>query len=110
MRVNKILVPTDFSENSQVAFERAHELASQLGAKLYVLHIQDGSALRVAIKEGLISSESTDEQLEESVRELTLQRFSSMLAGRNRVDPPIECISRRGIPKSGIVHYAEEIK
>ena len=34
------LLPTDFSENSQVAFERACGLARQLGAKLYLLHIQ----------------------------------------------------------------------
>ena len=50
MRIERILVPTDFSENSQVAFERAYSLARQLGAKLYVLHIQDGSVLRTAIK------------------------------------------------------------
>jgi len=109
MQIEKILVPTDFSENSQVAFDRAHDLSQQLRAKLYVLHIQDGSALRVAVKEGLVSSNSTDEELEESVKELIEQRFSSMLAGTDRFDPSIECISRRGIPKSGIVQYAEEI-
>jgi nucleotide-binding universal stress UspA family protein len=51
MPINTILVPTDFSENAHVAFETACDLALQLGAKLHVLHVQDESALRVAIKE-----------------------------------------------------------
>lgn len=39
MRVAKVLVPTDFSENAQAAFENGCELARQLGAKLYLLHV-----------------------------------------------------------------------
>ncbi len=109
MRIGRILVPTDFSENSQVAFERAYSLARQLGAKLYVLHIQDGSVLRTAIKEELLSADSTDEQLQASVQELTAERFSEMTAGLDRSELDIECLSRLGDPKRAIVHYAEEI-
>jgi hypothetical protein len=45
-------------------------LALQLRVKLYVLHIQDGSALRVAIKEELLSADSTNEQLQVTVQQL----------------------------------------
>ena len=109
MRIGRILVPTDFSENSQAAFERAYLLARQLGAKLYVLHIQDGSALRTAIKEELLSADSTDEQLQASVQELIAERFAEMTAGLDRSELDIECLSRRGYPKPAIVNYAEEI-
>ncbi|HWO00143.1 MAG TPA: universal stress protein [Blastocatellia bacterium] len=109
MRIENILVPTDFSENAQAAFEKACDLARQLGAKLYLLHIQDGSALRVAIKEELLSADSTDEQLQVTVQQLIAERFSEMSAGIDRSQVSIECISRRGNPKAGIVHYAEEI-
>jgi nucleotide-binding universal stress UspA family protein len=70
MRIAKILVPTDFSENAQAAFEKACDLALQLRVKLYVLHIQDGSALRVAIKEELLSADSTNEQLQVTVQQV----------------------------------------
>jgi nucleotide-binding universal stress UspA family protein len=110
MRFGKILVPTDFSENAQTAFEEACDLARQLRAKLYVLHIQDGSALRIAIKEELLSADSTDEQLSLTVQQLIAERFSEMSAGLDRSQVSIECVSRRGNPKAGIVHYAEEIQ
>jgi nucleotide-binding universal stress UspA family protein len=109
MRYEKIVVGTDFSENAQAAFEKACDLARQLGAKLYVLHIQDGSALRVAVREELLSADSTDEQLEMTVQQLIAERFSEMSAGLDRSEISLECVSRHGNPKAGIVHYAEEI-
>jgi nucleotide-binding universal stress UspA family protein len=109
MRIEKILVPTDFSENAQAAFEKACDLARQLGANLFLLHIQDGSALRIAIREELVAADSTDEQLQSAVQQLIEERFSEMSAGLDRFEVSIECTSRRGKPKSGIIRYAEEI-
>jgi len=109
MRIEKILVPTDFSENAQAAFEKACDLARQLQAKLYVLHIQDGSALRVAIREGLLSADSTDEQLQTTIHQLIAERFSQIWAGLDCTQFSIECVSRQGSPKAGIVKYAKEI-
>src|SRR5438093_11767786 len=65
MSIKTILVPTDFSEHAQRAFERACDLAGQVGAKVYLLHVQTESALRTAIKEGLVDGASTDEELKE---------------------------------------------
>jgi universal stress protein A len=109
MTIKTILVPTDFSENAQVAFEEAYNLARQTGAKLLLLHIQDGSTLRIAVKEQLLGSDSTDEQLQAAVGQLTEARFSEILAGLDRSEVTIECISLRGYPKTAIVNYAEEV-
>ncbi len=109
MRIERVLVATDFSENAQVAFEKAHEIANQLGANLYLLHVQDESTLRTAVKEGLLSPESTDEELQAQVEQLTEMRFSNMLAGLSLSEVPIKHLSRRGAPNTAIVDYANEI-
>ncbi len=109
MRISNILVPTDFSKNAQVAFEMAYGLAKQLQAKLFVLHIQDESTLRIALKEGLVEEASTDEELQDKIHELIRMRFSSMLAGADEADVEIEYLHKHGDPKSTIVSYAKEI-
>ena len=109
MTIKTILVPTDFSENAQIAFEEAYNLACQTGAKLLLLHVQDGSVLRTAVKEQLLGPDSTDELLQTAVGQLTEARFSEILVGLDRSAVTIECISLRGYPKSAIVTYAEEI-
>jgi len=110
MTISTILAPTDFSETAQAAFARAYSLARQLDAKLCVLHVQDESVLRTAVKEGLVKQDSTDEELQAEVNQLIEMRFSEMLAGVAPADVPIETCSRRGEPNSMIVKYAEEIK
>lgn len=41
MRIETILVPTDFSEHADKAFEIALQLASTLGSRLELLHVYD---------------------------------------------------------------------
>ncbi len=109
MSVNTILVPTDFSEHAQRAFERACDLAGQLGAKLFLLHVQTESALRIAIKEGLFAHCSTDEEIQNAVEQLIGQRFSKTLSGVDTSNLAIEQTSRRGDPGVLIPAYAQEI-
>ena len=109
MSIKTILAPTDFSENAQVAFETAFDLALQLGAKLHVLHVQDESMLRTAIKEGLLDECSTDEELRAAVERLTKERFSKMFAAVDCSKVEIEHISRRGDSDKVIADYAREI-
>lgn len=109
MLYKTILVATDFSENAQRAFERAHDLARQLGANLYILHAQDESSLRTAIKEGLLREDSTDEQLQQAIAQLTKGRFSQMMAGTGISEVAVEHIARRGDPKRIISEFASEI-
>ena len=110
MSIKTILAPVDFSEYSQVAFETAYELALQLGAKLYVLHVQDESTLRIAIKEGLLGQCSTDEEVQAAVEHLTEERFSKMLSSVDGSKVAIQHLSRRGDSDREIVIYAREIE
>ena len=109
MSIHTILVSTDFSENAQVAFEKACELAALLGARLHVLHVQDESSLRVAIKEGLLDSCDTDEAIRAAVERLTAERFARVLAQVNCGTLEITHLSRRGDAAQQTLAYAKEI-
>ncbi len=109
MSIKTILVPTDFSEHAQRAFEQAYDLAAQLEAKLHLLHVQTGGALRVAVQEGLLDGASTDEELQQAVEQLTERRFSEALSGVDRNQVAIETATRRGDPDAVIIGYAKEI-
>jgi nucleotide-binding universal stress UspA family protein len=109
MSINTILVSTDFSENAQVAFERACELARLLGARLHVLHVQDESSLRVAIKEGLLDSCDTDEAIRAAVEQLTKERFAQLLAQAGCGADEVIHLSRRGDAAAQTLAYAKEI-
>ncbi|MEK6321086.1 MAG: universal stress protein [Acidobacteriota bacterium] len=109
MSIKTILVPTDFSEHARRAFERACDLAGQLGAKLYLLHVQTESALRTAVREGLLEGSSTDEGIHLAVEQLIEARFSQTLSGVERSSIVIEHTCRRGEPGAAITAYAQEI-
>lgn len=105
----KILVATDFSENAQSAFESAYELACESRAGLYLLHVQDENTLRMAIKEGLLSADSTDDKLAMDVNQLIDMRFSNMVAGLDPSEVSIQRVIAQDNPKTAIVDLADEI-
>ena len=109
MSIKTILVPTDFSDNAHVAFQKAFDLAGQLGAKLHLLHVQNESTLRMAIREGLLRDDSTDEELQAEIGRLIEERCSKILAGCEIPGVPIEHLSRQGEPEVVIARYAREI-
>lgn len=109
MRISTILVPTDFSPNAQIAFKRAWDLARQTGAMVCVLHVQDESTLRTAVKEGFLREDSTEQELAEQVEQLIDRRFAEMLAGFDESEVRFEHMTRRGDPKAVIITFAEEI-
>jgi nucleotide-binding universal stress UspA family protein len=107
MRFRKILVPTDFSANAQLAFNVAYHLAQSTGADLEVLHVQGESSVRTAAKENLIQRGSTSLSIQEAVEELQDARFAEITAGLGS-DVPIRCVTARGDPDAAIVEYALE--
>ena len=109
MKIKTILVPTDFSENAQLAFDHAFELAQQTGAKLVLLHVQSGSDLRTAAREGLIRAGDLDSKIKQSVGKLIKVRFSEMLAGHDVEAIKLKAEPLRGDPDSVIAAYAESI-
>ena len=109
MIIKRILVPTDFSEHAQRAFERACDLARQLEAKIHLLHIASENALRIAIKEGLIANCSTDEEVHSAVEKLIEERFAKTLSSVDTSGLALEHTWRRGDPIAAIPAYATEI-
>ena len=109
MPIKNILVPTDFSQNAQLAFEKAVDVARQLGATLYLLHVQDESTLRIAIKEGLLREGSTDEELRVEVEQLTERRMTDLLSGVDTTGVKVNHLSMRGEAEVVIIRYAGEI-
>ena len=110
MSINTILVSTDFSENAQVAFEKACELAGLLKARLHVLHVQDESSLRVAIREGLLDSCDTDEAIRAAVERLTEERFAKMFAQADCAALDLTHLSQRGEAAAQTLAYAKKIQ
>jgi nucleotide-binding universal stress UspA family protein len=108
MPIKNILVPTDFSENARLAFEKAVDLACQVGAKLYLLHVQDESTLRTAVKEGLLLEDSTDEQLQAEVDRLTEERLAKLVGGCDTSSIEIARLVRRGEADVSITRFARE--
>jgi nucleotide-binding universal stress UspA family protein len=109
MRIEKILVPTDFSKNARLALAMACDLARQIGAAVYVLHVQDESSLRVAIKEGLLRKDSTDEELYAAVEQLNETRLTEMMSSADATGIQTEHSNSRGEPKAAIIDFALRI-
>ena len=109
MSINTILVSTDFSDNAQVAFEKACELTGLLKARLHVLHVQDESSLRIAIKEGLLDSCDTDDAIRAAVERLTDERFAKMFAQADCATHDNIYLSRRGEAAAQTLAYAKQI-
>ena len=109
MKFRKILVPTDFSSNAQLAFNEAYHLARETGAALDVLHVQTEAALRTAVKENLVQPGFSNEDVKQAVEELQDARFAQLTAGTVS-DIPVRCVTVRGEPHASIVEYALENK
>jgi nucleotide-binding universal stress UspA family protein len=109
MKIEKILIPTDFSQNAQLAFDHAYELARLLQAKLYVVHVQEENTLRTAVIEGLLSDHSTDKGLESEIDRLIQSRLSTTLAGHDFPEVIVVRLSLRGDPDAVIPVYARDI-
>jgi universal stress protein A len=107
--IRNILVPTDFSEHARRAFEHAYALACALQARLHILHVREDSSLRIAVKEGLLRDDSTDEQVREAVEQLLKDRLAQLLATVDCTKADIIVETRRGDAKSMTVAYASEI-
>lgn len=109
MDTKTILVAVDFSENAEAAFGVACDLARQLGAKLFVLYVQDENTLRTAIREEMFDDYTTDEELEAAVKKLNEDRMTKLISTADTQQVEIEHDSQRGDPKTVIVEQAVSV-
>jgi len=102
IRLNRILVPTDFSEHSKTAVQYGCELASKFGADLHLLHVVE--QLPVMYSEGAIFSPETEAELLAEARELLTKTPADIdVSALNVTRATLE-----GHPLVEIVRYARE--
>jgi len=98
-QISRILVATDFSDQSNKALQWARSLAAGFGAKLVLLHVIDIFSLA---ETGCLMAGSDPLQL---LREQAQQRMD----GLKRVIPDVEMLIREASPRPTIVDAAVEL-
>lgn len=98
-QISRILVATDFSDQSSKALEWARSLAQAFGAKLVLMHVIDIFSLA---ETGCLMAGSDPLHL---LREQAQQRMD----GLKRVIPDVEMLIREASPRPTIVDAAVEL-
>ncbi len=101
-----ILVPTDFSENANLALEIAVRLADDAGGSVRVVHVCQSSPVRYAVQEGLLTQGDDDDAVERKVREHLGAKLEAYLAPLGERARTVETATLYGDPSRQIVDYA----
>lgn len=105
IKLDRILVPTDFSEHSERAAVYARELAKRYGARVVCLHVSEIPADLLATNAYFMTGPS--EQFIDQVREESKQSLDSF-AEKHLEGVPSETMFLEGRPFLEIVNYARE--
>ena len=105
MKVQSILVATDFSECSGVAFQTAAQLAQNFQAKLILLHVI--SLKQVAILTDYLEQEA--QNLVPSLRERAQQQVTEFLKRWNPGGLEVEILVSVGVPFQEIAVIARDL-
>ncbi len=105
IKINNILLPTDFSKRSLAAAEYAVELARQYGAKLHVLHVLEKTPPILAMRTFDLSEEKIIETIEEEAKQ-SMNETLEKIKEKNGVDIVYDI--RKGTDYEEIVKYSEE--
>lgn len=102
---NRILFPTDFSQNSRFAQEHACDLAERLGSELHVLHVCPDSSPLVPEAGLLLASPEVcaAEHIESTIR--AMQR---LFDAKWTDEKPVVWAVEEGDAPAAIIRYAEE--
>ena len=101
--LKQILVPTDFSETSEVAAKYARALAQAFGADLHLMHVLENP---YASYDPLSFTPPINffEELEAQTRD----RLMRLLADWEPLHPHVDVVTTRGSTFIEIIHYAKE--
>lgn len=102
MNLHSVLCPTDFSPYSEAALKYASILASEAGAKLYLLHVVDESAAYCTEYTGIGYMADMTQRLEHECQEL-LDDITPTLP-----DVPFQRHVLLGTPARTIIDFADE--
>ncbi|MFN0051569.1 MAG: universal stress protein [Planctomycetales bacterium] len=104
IRLQKILFPTDFSENARCAQEYACALAEQFHSELHVLYVLQDVALVMPEPGAMFAIPAVNlDEIEESA-----QRALTTIIDPNWPQTKIHRSTRRGAPFVEIVRYATD--
>lgn len=104
INIKNILFSTDFSENSNHAFDYAIDLASRLGARLYILHVIHELIDTTGFYVPNISLDQLQKDLEKGAEEM-MAKFCREKLGDFK---EYECINVIGLPHLEILNMAKE--
>lgn len=103
--LKKILVPTDFSETSDVALTYGRDLAGRFGATLHLLHIvQDPYTQPWGAEAYGVSLPNLLQEMEQNAK----ARLDTMLPEAERVTLKVEAVVKVGSPFVEIIRYAAD--
>ena len=102
MDIKKILVPTDFSKNSEAAFGAAVGLARKFGANIHVLHVVEPAAAAPLALAGILPQGEILDRLESSAEEM-MQAFLK----KHGKDAATESLVAIGTPSAEVARYAK---
>jgi nucleotide-binding universal stress UspA family protein len=105
-RIQKILIPVDFSEHSRLALKYAHELASGCGAKLHLLHVVD----EVVTPDFYPSVMPADGNATDDLREQSIERMKELISEMSpTLASEAEVHVRSGRAAQAITDFAAEL-
>jgi nucleotide-binding universal stress UspA family protein len=105
LRIQNVLMATDFSEASERALEYARELARAFGASLHVMHVLEDLAAHAWTTEVYVAAlPGVHEEMEKQARE----RLDQLVAPDREGPLQIQTVLRLGSPFVEIVRYARE--
>jgi nucleotide-binding universal stress UspA family protein len=105
LSVKKILVPSDFSKSSDVALEKAADLAEKFDAKIVLLHAIPEESSIVHSYLGDKSSKELKKRLVNDTEELFKKQIEKVLSGRN---VEVETVVKFGEPYYEILRLEKE--
>ncbi|HVB37840.1 MAG TPA: universal stress protein [Vicinamibacterales bacterium] len=100
--LERILVPVDFSETSDVALKYGRALAENFHASLRLLHVLENPLLQNVASEVYVPPPNFYEDWEKAVR----QKLDGLLSAADRQALDATCEVRQGSPFAEIINYA----
>ncbi len=103
-KLERILVPTDFSDNSKAALAKACQLAEKFDAEIHVLHVIKTDTMMAVGSDGFFAvSAEVMQEYRDAVAD-QLEGFAATCKGHAK---NVVQSAREGIPFAEIVQYAK---
>ena len=100
--LKQILVPTDFSDASQVAVRYGRALAEAFGSSIHLLHVLEDPFIYAPVSEGYVPPLNFYEDMERAASD----RLEQVLDATDRAKLRAQLVLQKGSPFVEIIRYA----